>query len=223
MNINDSNRHFEKLSSFYQQISADGNINRIELDLLKSYTRKFYEAIASASHDVTTTAAPVAPVASVQQIEQVQAPVASLEPKSPPKAPAIAPISPKPAEPIAEQAPAEVIVESSNEVASGQSKDMDQLFSLEHGTEISDKLSKTAISDINKAMSINERIFTIKELFGGNKDQFDKTISSLNGFVSYDDATKYLADNVVNENNWLEASKSKKVKNFLKLISRKYD
>ena len=206
MNINDSNRHFEKLSNFYKQISADGQINQIELDLLKSYTLSFYESIASGhpSNSSTSTG-----------ISRVETPIVASRPNTP--------IVPKVAEqPIAEQAPAEVLVESSNDVPKQQSKDMELLFSLETGNEISDKLSTTPIKDISKAMSINERIFTIKELFGGSQDSFDKTINSLNGFASYDDAKTFLSESVVEENNWLDPEKSKKVKKFLKLISRKY-
>ena len=207
MNIKDSNRHFEKLSNFYQQISADGHLSPIELDLLKSYTRIFYESLLGQSTAQSNTPP-------VQKIERIQTPVASITPEAPEKTPVV--------EAIAEQAPVEAIVESSNEESSQQSKELDQLFSLETGTEISDKLSTTAIKDINKAMSINERIFTIKELFGGSQENFDKTISSLNEFNTYDDAKKYLSNQVVSENNWLDPEKNKKVKKFLKLISRKY-
>ena len=206
MNINDSNRHFEKLSNFYKQISADGQINQIELDLLKSYTLSFYESIASGHASNTSSSA---------GNTRVETPIVASRPTTP--------VAPKVAEqPIAEQAPTEVLVESSNDVTVQQSKDMELLFSLETGNEISDKLSTTPIKDISKAMSINERIFTIKELFGGSQESFDKTISSLNGFASYDDAKTFLSESVVGENNWLDPEKSKKVKKFLKLISRKY-
>lgn len=215
MNIQDSNRQFEKLSSFYKQISADGHINKIELELLKSYITKFYESILS--ENTSTTETPT-----VKPIAKVEAPVAEITPV----APALVSVSPPkvavPETPVAEQAPAEVLIESSNDVPKMQSKDIEALFALEKGTELSDKLSTTSIKDINKAMSINERIFTIKELFGGSQEQYDKTISSLNGFMSYDDAKNYLSENVVNNNNWLDPEKSKKVKKFLKLISRKY-
>jgi len=45
MNINNSNKHFEKLANFYKQVSSDGEINKIELDLLKSYVLNFYESL----------------------------------------------------------------------------------------------------------------------------------------------------------------------------------
>lgn len=208
MNINDSNRHFEKLSNFYKQISADGQINQIELDLLKSYTLSFYESIAVAQ--ASNSSAPA-------NISKVEAPVIASRPTIQ-AAPKVAVQEPA----IAEQAPAEVLLESSNEVTKKLSKDLESLFSLETGNEISDKLSTTSIKDIGKAMSINERIFTIKELFGGSQENFDKAINSLNGFATYADAKAFLSESVVSENNWLNPDKSKKVKTFLKLISRKY-
>ncbi len=202
MNIKDSNRHFDKLTNFYKQISADGHINSIELDLLKSYTLNFYESLvigspASSNQPKTNTT-----LSTEQKVSDF---------KQTPEA-----------QPVAEQAPTEAPPSPAPKSTKKENKDLDQLFSLETGNEISDKLSISPINDINKAMSINERIFTIKELFGGSQESFTKTMSKLNEFSTYDDAKNYLSENIVGDNNWLDPEKSKKVKNFLKLISRKY-
>jgi len=107
-------------------------------------------------------------------------------------------------------------------VTESLSPKLDALFSLEKGNEISDKLAMTPVNDLTKAMNINERIFTLKELFGNNKEKFDATLTKLNSFSNYEEATAYLSTEVVDENGWLEESKTKKVKTFLKLVARKY-
>lgn len=206
MNIKDSNKHFEKLASFYAQVSNDGEVNKIELDLLKSYVLNFYESITENS----TTSAHSGQVKQV--VDKVASPVAVVS-----ETPTPAPAS------IAEQAPVEVVVpaeEPKSEPA--VSPELEALFSLETGNEISDKLSMSPIKDVTKAMNINERIFTIKELFGGNQEIFDTTMQKLNSFENYDEASAYLSQEVVEANGWLETSKTKKVKTFLKLIARKY-
>lgn len=212
MNIKDSNKHFEKLSSFYTQVSNDGEVNKIELDLLKSYVLNFYESISGLSSQGTS----ISPQPQ-QVVEKVVAPAVT------PVAPvASTPLATTAEAPIAEQAPAENIIQEVEAPASIQSPEIEALFSLETGNEISDKLSMTPISDVTKAMNINEKIFTVKELFGGDKEIFDTTMNKLNGFSTYEEARSYLTEEVVEANGWLEASKSKKVKTFLKLIARKY-
>lgn len=206
MNIKDSNKHFEKLSRFYAQVSADGQVNKIELDLLKSYVLNFYETLSEPAGSSNPTP---------QETKKVEV-------KEPTPEPVVEKVETQEA-PIAEQAPSENT--SPKPVSKPKSKnpsDFETLFSLETGNEISDKLSMSPIKDVAKAMNINERIFTIKELFGGNQESFDTTMNKLNGFSTYDEATKFLSEEIVETNGWLEPSKTKKVKTFLKLVARKY-
>ena len=208
MNIKDSKKHFEKLTSFYAQVSHDGEVNKIELELLKSYVLNFYESITGNS---TSTNAPVKEVPR-EMVKEVVQPKAS-----------VAPVGNGVKAPTAEQAPSENVIAKDEPLAQNHdSSDLTALFSLETGNEISDKLSMSPIKDVAKAMNINERIFTIKELFGGDQQSFDTTMSKLNDFNNYEEATKYLSEEIVTSNGWLEPSKAKKVKTFLKLVARKY-
>ena len=207
MNIKDSNKHFEKLASFYSQVSSDGELNKIELDLLKSYVLSFYESITAHSSQVSIKPQEVKQIVEKKAIVETAVPVT------------VETID----NAIAEQAPSENLKPKVEPKSNDQSSsDFDALFSLETGTEISDKLSMSPIKDVTKAMNINERIFTIKELFGGNQESFDTTMNKLNGFSSYEEATKYLSEGIVENNGWLDPAKTKKVKTFLKLIARKY-
>ena len=54
-----------------------------------------------------------------------------------------------------------------------------ELFEINSGTEVSDKLAQAPIADLTKAMSINEKIFTVNELFGGNQDEMTNILTCL--------------------------------------------
>jgi len=208
MNIKESNKHFKKLASFYENISG-AEINAIELDLLKSYVLKFYESItdghSESSNGQSTRSAPKAIV------QERPAEVGST-PTSP------TPVQKMEAAPVVEHVPAAVKMATRTPITS----EMKSLFMMEKGKEISDQLSTTGINDIGKSMSINEKIFTIQELFNGNQGDFDDVVNHLNGLKNYDDAMDYLASNVVNQKNWLDQAKVKEAKTFMKLVYRKY-
>ena len=88
--------------------------------------------------------------------------------------------------------------------------------------ELSEKLSQTRISDLNNAMGLNERIFTVNELFGADNSLYRNTIRDLNGFKSFDEAKAYLSANIAEKFNWTQKSKRNKAKIFIKLVRRRY-
>ena len=74
----------------------------------------------------------------------------------------------------------------------------------------------SAIDDINRAIGINDRFLFIKELFNGDKDLFNKTISTLNACSSLDDALMYLHENY----SW--SSEDSVVKQLVLLLYRRF-
>ncbi len=98
-----------------------------------------------------------------------------------------------------------------------------ELFETTGVSDLSDKLSQKAIPDLSKAMGINERIFTINELFGGDKKEFDNMLTALNGLDNFDEAKKILMNSVANKHNWQSDINYKKAKKFIKLIQRRYN
>ena len=102
------------------------------------------------------------------------------------------------------------------------SDDMESIFSKSKGTEISDKLSSLPIADLTKALSINERIFTLQELFDGNHDLFNTTLAKVNGLSNYEEAKVYLASGVATTMQWDSEDKLKKAEKFVKLVQRRF-
>ena len=80
----------------------------------------------------------------------------------------------------------------------------------------------SSVKNLTKAFSINERIFTVKELFGGDKNDFENTISDLDKLGSLDEAKSYIMDNVANKYGWDEKKMIKKVRQFAVTVKRRY-
>lgn len=102
------------------------------------------------------------------------------------------------------------------------SDEMMEIFAETQINEVSDRLSMTPIADLTKAMGINEKIFTVRELFDKDQERFMSTMSHLNSCVNFEEAKQYLMHGIASENGWDEPSKSKKAANFIKLVQRRY-
>jgi len=98
-----------------------------------------------------------------------------------------------------------------------------ELFEVStNAKELSEKLGQTRIRDLNNAMGLNERIFTVNELFGADNSLYRNVIRDLNNLTSFEEAKAYLSTNVAEKFNWTHKSKRNKAKNFIKLVRRRY-
>lgn len=96
------------------------------------------------------------------------------------------------------------------------------LFEDATGNELSDRLSQLPLKDLTKAMSINERIFTIKELFGNDKEEYQNMMTALNGLGSFEEAKQILLGSVATKYKWGSKGKMKKAIGFIKTVRRRY-
>ena len=168
-------------------------------------------------------------VEEVQPVEQVQPPqkeqpIIVDEPVAEIKTPEVH--IPEPELPKVEEIiePAKPIIKKVEEIKSPvMSSAVAAIFDIEESNDLSGKLSSTPVSDLTKAMGLNDKILTLKELFNNQNDVFDKTMSTLNGLNSFDEAKSYLAENVVPKYDWSDSSKIKKAQRFIKLVKRRYN
>lgn len=98
----------------------------------------------------------------------------------------------------------------------------DALFTKVEVKELSDQLKWKPIQDIDKSLSINERILTKNELFDGDAELMNATIATLNSLKSYDEAIEYLKNNVALKLDWISDSKKGKALLFLQKVQRRY-
>lgn len=231
MNHKKVKKQINKINSFFDSITADEEISQIEKDLLLSYVRKLYESILSSeeatapkpkkvskqsvSKKTTKRITRVAPEPVVETVierkpfEREPEVITVEEPTT--VAPAAAPIASQPEVAIVDAEPAPVL-----------SENMEMIFTKPSSKEISDKLSNLPIKDLTKSMGINERMFTVKELFGGDQKLFTSVMKHLNGLDDFDEAKSYLIQGVASEMKWDDANKYKKAVNFVKLVQRRY-
>lgn len=220
----------EKINSLFKSISADnGELSSIEKDLMMSYIRQFYEAFVNADGNSTSEAkasrptnfaqeevAPPPPPKPVQRKSYIPPKIIEIpdslkeldttppkpEPKSPPKAQ----IQPEPK-------PQPTKVPSSGKVAA--------LFSFKEATELSEKLSQRPVTDLTKALTINDRLLYQNDLFGKNNAAMNESLSLLNKFNGFEEAKSLLA-NLATQYDWTDEEKIDTARTFIQLVRRRY-
>lgn len=161
------------------------------------------------------TPAPVATPAPVESIVATPVPTPVATP-APTPAPVVTPVAP-----VVVAAP--IVTPPVTPTSSkGMSTEMKELFSESKMSELSDRLSMMPLKDLTKSMGINEKIFTIQELFAGSQAKFDSVMGHLNGLSSYDQAKEYLSGGIASELNWTNEDKMRKAQKLITLIKRRY-
>ena len=85
---------------------------------------------------------------------------------------------------------------------------------------IADRLGKQPISDLSKAIGINEKFLFINDLFKGENIDYNSAIHELNAFNSFEEAQDYIQTVLQPKYQWkLKNSSEKK---FIKFIERRY-
>lgn len=235
MNIKKVEKQAKKITQMLENIKDEGHVSRIEKDLLLSYIRDLYEKVLNVEEDNKHHSNKSAPVVERSKYENPT-------PPAPPKPVEIAEVVrqeisenisiPEPtiqrepiviAEPKVESAPPVVQVpEPIVDDSPSAPTELLELFNAAVTTELSDRLSRSPINDLTKSMGINEKIFTVKELFGGDSALFSNTMSELDKLNSLEQARDYLVKNVAVQEDWANDVKIKKAATFIKLISRRY-
>lgn len=163
-------------------------------------------------------------------VEEIRAAVVTPPPPPrvvtpPPPPPRVAVTPPPPPPPVVESVPTPVAVPKPRKVTPTTVVDPEHadLFQVSTDTrELSEKLGQTRITDLNNAMGLNERIFTVNELFGADNSLYRNVIRDLNNLKSFEEAKAYLSTNVAEKFNWTHKSKRSKAKIFIKLVRRRY-
>ncbi len=224
MNIKQANIILEKINRLYKSMTLDpSNIDEFEQDLMLSYIRQLHASFS-----------PIEKSKKKRKKKTELPPVVSFpkpEPKTvKPEPKPTSPPAPKPKEIIVEVQPTESKPTPApkpaapKDMATSISKDdFNELFDHKEAKELSEKLSELPIKDLTKVMGLNEKIFTINELFGGDGKAFDTALKTLNTFNNFDQAKAYLSENFVSQYNWTNKTNKKKAINLIKLIRRRYN
>ncbi len=235
-----------KITTIFDSMQSDQSISTLEQELLKKYVIQLYETLIDKSKGSGKSQAEATKIQAAEPVVQNE-PVKetpSIEPEPTVQASPVREASPQSNQPVATAPQSSQVVDNvsmvaaheqtmpATAVASGasavvantleMSDDLKPIFEKIEATDLSDRLSITKVKDIANSMGINEKIFTIKELFGGDQSLFNSVVSKLDACSSYDEAAQYLSSTVARDNKWADASKAKKAKTFVKLVQRKF-
>lgn len=100
--------------------------------------------------------------------------------------------------------------------------DAEILFEYKEAKELSEKLSDTPISDLKRAISLNDRLMIQRELFGNDNPFFETTLSTLNSASGFEAARAYLLQECIGRFDWLHKNKVETAKSFIRLVRRRY-
>jgi hypothetical protein len=240
MNIDKFVKNLHKINNFDSWDKPKGKLTKIEKDILLEYIRKMYKAVFDDSVVVETKEIiNLPPVIETQKIvkeqeskvididEQneiqttvnVQEKVAEIKQEI-----KIEEIPVKVEEIVLESKPVENKVEESKSKAlhTGFSDEFMSIFKDFTSKELSEKLSMLPVKDLKKAFGLNEKIFTINELFNGDSANFDKVLDEMNQLNSVAEAKEYIIINIANRFKWDNDHKIKKAEQFFRTIRRRY-
>jgi hypothetical protein len=229
MDITLFSKKLSKISVIVDNLDAHTALNTLERDLLLSYIRDLYDLAldgkalpkhASEAKTVFTEkpyveSAKVVIATPVQQIVEIS----KVETILPPHPVQIV------QEPIIikESVPESIIESAIKSTPTSMSETIRELFAEEKINDMSEKLSLTPIKDLTKSMGINEKVFALQDLFANNKDHFTEVLDTLNKLPNFNEATKYLVENVIGKYDWAADKRSKHATQFIKLVRRRYN
>jgi hypothetical protein len=83
-----------------------------------------------------------------------------------------------------------------------------------------EQLNIVPISDIKAAITLNDKLLYVKDLFNGYNLAYSEAIEILNRFNTFEEAHRFLKTNYVTKNNW--ESKPATMEKFYALLKRRY-
>ena len=246
MDLIKAQRLLVKIQAFLD--NAPGKeISRLEKDLIKSYIQQLYEAISEEEKQVPAEVVkpPEVQLPKVQKFEPVHIPVEESRPETvkqpltwetpvkmevpepqvvampvdiPVPLPKVEPMPIK--EEVKEHVVTALKVTPERQEAGALADTLKKLF--EAATADDSRFGHVPVSNIEAALGINDRIFTLNGLFEGDKPMFDATCAALNDLRSFTEATELLIHGPASRYNWTDPEKVKMAEHFIRIVYRRY-
>lgn len=245
MNLTKAQRLLIKIQAFLET-GSENELSRLEKDLMKSYIIQLYDAVTSEEKEnvpdlprfvetptpkVHIVEPPPVYVPEMPKVEPVRYippdPIVAKVKEIPVElsTPAVEPVvmPPKPthfpvAEPVKEAYPVYKPIPLPTDTVEA----IEKLFDLPVNEDLPGRFSHVPIESIESAMGLNERIFTLNELFGGNKGLFDATCTQLNALPSFSEAKTLLMNGPARQFKWSDPERLKMAEEFIRIIVRRY-
>lgn len=197
----------DKMNHLFHDLAVGPNgVNPLEVDLLKRYTRDWYEALLDWERNTVLSPRPVSSQSVAQMISS-----AALAPATPPTPPTptapaafIPPVPPiLPDQEQASGIPQAVIQPPATAPATVLETDRGSRTDMEIGQ------IQTArpAGDLRRLIDVNERFLFTKELFGGNTESYGEAINRFNELGTLTEALTFIDQKLVKRYNWNRESK----------------
>lgn len=90
----------------------------------------------------------------------------------------------------------------------------------ERPASMADKMEHAPVADLRKAIALSQKFWFVAELFGGERDRYEKAINAINGMAAQADAEAYVRDEITAK---LPTPPGEEVANtFMELIQRRF-
>jgi len=222
MNTQQAQILIDKINALWRSMNATpGQISSIERDLMRSYIRDLYEAFSLEAQAPTTTNISTNPPPPIKDprvekpVENTPPPVIETKSVDEPLPPTVIP--PPPPKPM--ETP--VSVPGVGVKSNPSDKRFDSLFKAPTSEDLSDKLSRQPITELNKAFTINDRILYINDLFGKDHNVFSEIILALDRFQDLTQAKMVLTE-LADQYHWLDEARVETAQSFVQLVQRRY-
>jgi hypothetical protein len=215
MDITNARTLIRKINSLFGSLEEESaQLSPIERDLMLSYLRQLY-ALFLEGKNPRPAHGPI-PAAEAPRETKTAPPAPVVQPASMPLPKVVKEESPAP--PAPPVAPKPNPVQSPIGTPQGS---LDQLFVLKKATELSERLGESPVGDLNTAMSINDRLLYVNELFGRDRSALDDSLTILNRFDSFSAAKNFLVS-LAEQYQWAREERAEVAQNFIKLVKRRY-
>jgi len=247
MNLKEARILLKKINSLFESIDYEGSsVSKIERDLMMNYLQQLnglFSYDADQSRSLGPRNQPESRTLSDEKAKREQEPPRKEAPVPKPDTdrPSISkrlitdypparqqeeerptpppPREERPAPTPFSATPAQPTTNSSGESDSDLS--VDQLFEVRQASDLSEKLSESPVNDLNRAMSINDRLLYMNELFGRDMESLNTALRTLNDFGTMSSARPFLID-LAKRYHWTHEDRAEIAKNFIKLVRRRY-
>ena len=118
---------------------------------------------------------------------------------------------------LQEEVPAEEPKVEEPEVVATETK---HALQQDEDDSLAQKLRKTPIDDLRKAIGLNQKFLLINELFGGDADTYNASVDQLNGASNHIEATNWIDSELRGQFEW--DNESTTVQEFLDLVERRF-
>ena len=248
MNLKEIKSRLDKLNRYYEYFaSTPGNISRLDLDSFLMHLRELYDAALSESSDSEVHKNFEIPVESSQKVQTIsektekssvplstelnkeevvlikEEPVVVEEKE-------VLDFQKKIEEPIessVNELPEKITIPEIQNVESNNSTisfntDFEELFTFKIAVDLAEKLAESPISDLNKAIGLNERLKIISSLFGGDAAKFNEAITFFNSSSNMNQSRSYMENELIDKFDWLNKERKASAKEFIKWVRRRY-